>query len=614
MKEIKKGLIEIGTVLSDNWVMLELIGQGGMGEVYRAHQLNLRRDVAIKIVSQKFLETVEEDDREIETARSRFRREVKAMAQVRHPNVVQIFDYGSTLIRKGDEEIPIEYIVMEYIPGTSLRLTMPQEGFYPQEREVSAWILEYFFPVLDGVQALHEAGIIHRDLKPENFLLDGDIPKISDFGLARSVKLESVTESMDVMGTPPYMAPDHFYDFKRVDQRGDIYSLGKILFEAVEGKMPPTTIPFKSAKLSKSNTPFFQALDRVIQDATAEDKNNRLKSAERFRNALQQAIDSLKTQTVPDSHPSSREPSSTAHFKWLWLGIAVAIISVAAMTVWHLVGNPWGQKQPLLETGITRQKSGPSTTSKLPEAELPATGGLAKSIMGNDGITTRLIPGGALPIETGEGGSKKDTVQLQPFYLDETKVTVHHFVDFLNSVRHELNVKNGVVKRGGEIWVLLGDGSETGDQIIYRHDRFHIPDLKNAAQPAVRVTWYGASAYARYFDKRLPTEDEWEYAAQNISLQRKRIKASIRTTEENPPPNKFGLENIGGSIKEWVVRVMDGRKSGQIPVGFSYSSLVVGKSFPTKEPGPQGLIKNFSYPWEGFFDVGFRCAANANLN
>lgn len=612
MKEIKKGLIEIGTVLSDNWVMLELIGQGGMGEVYRAHQLNLRRDVAIKIVSQKFLETVEEDDREIETARSRFRREVKAMAQVRHPNVVQIFDYGSTLIRKGNEEIPIEYIVMEYIPGTSLRLTMPQEGFYPQERDASAWILEYFFPVLDGVQALHEAEIIHRDLKPENFLLDGDIPKITDFGLARSVKLESVTESMDVMGTPPYMAPDHFYDFKRVDQRGDIYSLGKILFEAVEGKMPPTTIPFKSAKLGKPNTPFFQALDQIIQDATAENKDNRLESVKRFRNALQLAIDSLKTQTVPDSHPSSREPSSTAHFKWLWVGIAVAIFSMAAMTVWHLVGNPWGQKQPLRETGITGHKSGSSTTSRLPEAELLATGGLAKSIMGNDGITMRLIPGGALGTEA--GGGREDPFQLQSFYMDETKVTVHHFVDFLNSVRYELKVENGVVKRGGEIWFLLGEGSESGDQIIYRHDRFYIPDLKSAAQPAVRVTWYGASAYARYFDKRLPTEYEWEYAAQNISLQRKRIKASIRTKDEISPPNKFELKDIGGSIKEWVVRVMDGRKSGQTAVGFSYSSLVVGKSFPTKEPGPQGMIKNFSYPWEGFFDVGFRCVANVNLN
>src|SRR4030043_1357711 len=379
MKETMQGLIEIGTVVGENWVILERIGKGGMGEVYRAHQLNLKRDVAIKIVSQKFLETLEGDDREIETVLSRFRREVKAMAQVRHPNVVQIFDYGSALIKKGDEVVPVEYFVMEYIPGNSLRLTMPQEGFYPQEREVSAWILEYFFPVLDGVQALHEAGIIHRDLKPENFLLDGDIPKISDFGLARSVKLESVTESMDVMGTPPYMAPDHFYDFKRVDQRGDIYSLGKILFEAVEGKMPPTTIPFKSAKLGKPNTPFFQALGRIIQDATAENKDNRLESVERFRNALQLAIDSLKTQTVPDSHPSSREPSRTAHFKWLWVGIAVAVFSMAAMTVWHLVGNPWGQQKPLLETGVTRQEPVPSTTSKLPETKVTATGGLAKS-------------------------------------------------------------------------------------------------------------------------------------------------------------------------------------------------------------------------------------------
>ena len=275
MRKMTQGLLDIGTVLNDNWVILERIGKGGMGEVYRAHQLNLKRDVAIKIVSQKLLETFEGDDQEIETARSRFRREVKAMAQVRHPNVVQIFDFGSALIKKGDEVMPIEYFVMEYIPGASVRFTMPEEGFYPQEKEASAWILKYFFPVLDGVRALHEAGVIHRDLKPENFLLDGDIPKIMDFGLARSVKLESVTESMDIVGTPPYMAPEHFYDFKRVDQQGDIYSLGKILFEAVEGKMPSTTIPFKSAKLSKPNTPFFQALDRIIQDATAEDKDKR---------------------------------------------------------------------------------------------------------------------------------------------------------------------------------------------------------------------------------------------------------------------------------------------------------------------------------------------------
>lgn len=549
------------------------------------------------------------------------------MAQVRHPNVVQIFDYDSALIKKDSEDIPIEYIVMEYIPGATVRFTMPEGGFYPDEKGVSAWILEYFFPVLDGVRALHEAGIIHRDLKPENFLMDGNIPKIADFGLARSANLESVTESMDVIGTPPYMAPDHFYDFKRVDQRADMYSLGKILFEAVEGKMPPTTIPFKSAKLSKPGTPFFQALDRIIQDATAEDKDNRLESVERLRNALQQAIEIFKTQTASETDASPRKLSNTA-LKRLWVGIAVAIFSVAAMTVWHLLGNPWGHQKPLPETRITLQKPGLSTPSKLPETKL-ATGGLAKSIMGKDGMTMRLIPDGVLKTEIEEG--RRNTFQLKAFYMDETKVSVHHYVDFLNSVKQELTVEKGVVKRGGEIWLLLRKDSKTGDQIIFRHDRFHIPDLRNSAQPVVRVTWYGASAYSRYFDKRLPTEYEWEYAAQDVSLQKKLSlpdektrhakpgeEASKRTptTNEIPPPNKLELRDMGGNIREWVVRVMSDGKSGQRPVtpqaGSSYSSLVIKKILPTKKPGPQGIIKNFSYPWEGFFDVGFRCVASVN--
>jgi serine/threonine protein kinase len=588
MKKTIQGLIGTGTVINENYVILELIGKGGMGEVYRAHQLNLKRDVAIKVVSQKYLKSLDADDQEIETASSRFRREVRAMAQVRHPNVVQIFDYGSAVINKGDEEVPIEYIVMEYIPGATLRFTMPEEGFYPLEDNVSAWMEKYFFPVLDGVQVLHEAGVIHRDLKPENFLLDGNIPKITDFGLARSLKLESVTESMDVVGTPPYMAPDQFYDFKRVDQRGDVYSLGKILFEAVEGKMPPTTIPFKSAKLNKANTAFFQALDRIIENATAEDKDSRLESVKKFHAALQEAIDGFRAQTTSPVQPSYRERPGGAQSRWLRVGIAVAIFSMAAMTVWHLAGNPWGKPKPIQEGQSTLPKTKPPTTGGPSGSEQPAP---AKSIMGKDGIGMYLIPGGTLRIET--NGGQEDTVQLQPFYMDETKVSVEQFVEFLNSVKQELTVEDGVVKHAGEIWILLGEESETEGQIIYRHDRFHIRDLKKAAQPVVRVTWYGARAYARYFDKRLPTEYEWEYAAQSSS--------------------RDGLKNMGGNIKEWVVSGKKNQESGgQIgsPQGETYySSLEIGESSPPKEPGVQKTFRNFRYPWEGFFDVGFRCVA-----
>ena len=152
--------LKIGTVLNDRWVILEFIGKGAMGEVYRAHQLNLKRDTAIKVVSQEWLESFEGDDEEIETTFQRFQREVEAMAPIRHPNVLQIFDYDSSSIKQGDEEVPIQYIAMEYVPGNTLRSTMSEEGFYPDEKTTRSWILDYFLPVLAGVQAIHEVGII----------------------------------------------------------------------------------------------------------------------------------------------------------------------------------------------------------------------------------------------------------------------------------------------------------------------------------------------------------------------------------------------------------------------------------------------------------------------
>ena len=180
------------------------------------------------------------------------------MAQVRHPNALQIYDYGTCSILKDEKEVDVEFIVMEYIPGATLRFTMSDEGFEPDEKLIKDWIVEYFFPVLEGVQALHTLGIVHRDLKPENVLLDGTIPKITDFGLARSYRLKPLSQTVDSQGTLTYMPPEQFVDFKRVDQRGDIFSLGRILYEAIAGKISKETIPFKTVKLANPNTPFLQ--------------------------------------------------------------------------------------------------------------------------------------------------------------------------------------------------------------------------------------------------------------------------------------------------------------------------------------------------------------------
>jgi serine/threonine-protein kinase len=196
-----------GSTVQDKWVILEFIDKGAFGEVYRAHQLNLQRDVAIKVVSQDWLKYTIEDDEEIDIALQRFRREVQAMARIRHSNVLQVFDNGSIEINKNGNGYPVEFIVMEYIPGDTLRFTMSEEGFYPEQDLVNEWLENYYFPVLEGVKAIHALDMVHRDLKPENVLMDGQIPKITDFGLARSSRLESVTQSREVKGTAHYMSP-----------------------------------------------------------------------------------------------------------------------------------------------------------------------------------------------------------------------------------------------------------------------------------------------------------------------------------------------------------------------------------------------------------------------
>jgi len=332
----KTYMLQAGTVLDEKWVILEPIGKGGMGEVYRAHQLNLKRDVAIKVVSREWLESLGNDEGEVETGLQRFRREVEAMAQMNHPNILRVYDYGSASVLRGERDLVVEYIAMEYVPGGTLRSTMSKDGFYPEEDLTREWIKDFFLPVLAGVDAIHKAGIVHRDLKPENILMDGKTPRIADFGLSRSSGSQPLTQSVHMMGSPVYMSPEHFLDFRRADERADIYSLGKILFEAIEGKVSPETIPFRKAGLSKTRTLFFQELDRIIQDATEEDKEKRLPTVEQLQCLLVGALDSSLKDQVPAVLQTLPRSSVPPWKKWSLAALAAAVLLVASVTALNL--------------------------------------------------------------------------------------------------------------------------------------------------------------------------------------------------------------------------------------------------------------------------------------
>jgi serine/threonine-protein kinase len=200
----------------ENYKIIESIGVGGMGEVYKAIHETLDRVVALKVIHPELLSNAE--------IIKRFYKEAKIQAQMTHPNIVTVFDFL---------EIQNSYfLVMEYIEGESIGKIIKRQG--PLEINFS---LNIFKQILSGIAHAHSKGIIHRDIKPNNFILtDGEV-KITDFGIAHIVSDSAHTIAGTVLGTPKYMSPEQILG-ERVDHRSDVYSLGVSFYEILAGKVP----------------------------------------------------------------------------------------------------------------------------------------------------------------------------------------------------------------------------------------------------------------------------------------------------------------------------------------------------------------------------------------
>lgn len=320
------------TILSGRYELLGHLGKGGMAYVYRAHDKNLQRNVAIKVLRESLI-----DDPAFQT---RFLYEARAAANLAHPNIVTVYDFGYDDGRY--------FIVMEYVEGTDLKTLIRRSNRLPVEEAVDLMI-----QIGAGVGYAHRAGLVHCDLKPQNILVGRDKQvKITDFGIARALATTRPDEHSEIVwGSPTYFAPEQAAGASP-SPASDVYALGIILFEMLTGRPPfVATDPVLLAKLHQVAPPppprhlnpaIPEKLEIILLKVLSKEPSARYRTADQFSHVLttftrqpqliDQTLHAHSTDSLQNDHPAHSAPSEVTYPSPIdWTAVVLGLLAFMAV-------------------------------------------------------------------------------------------------------------------------------------------------------------------------------------------------------------------------------------------------------------------------------------------
>lgn len=640
----------IGLSLDGRYRLDSVIGKGGMGTVYRATRLLIGDEVAIKI-----LHIGEETDPQLS---ERFRREARAAARLKHPNAVSIYDFGVS-------SNGLQFLVMDIVEGRSLREITKDQGALSLPLTV-----EITSQVCAALDEAHRHHIVHRDIKPDNIILNstpaGVTVKVLDFGIAklRDDSASHLTQTGSVMGTPHYMSPEQCLG-EELDHGADIYSMGIVIYEMLCGRVPFNS-PFSTAvvvqhvnqappSLRNFNPTITPAVEAVVFRALEKAREKRPRTAGTLARELREVAGSaadrvvaypdfgpvapaqpqaeLDEQTVekqvpfPVQPPHSDLPPTVHLSKPITGGRSAAarttngtssravtakvkrgsafnyrlLLPVAGVAIVSLIGYfLWSQKIAGDDENLPQPAPSLTQTSSLVDA--PVSNNPTKALASQPHAGMIPIDGGRFLIGTNEGdpdAQPAHMVHVKGFYLDIYEVTCSEYQKFIDETnrRPPPSWKDGKFPKGTE-----------------RH-------------PVTGVSWEDAAAYARWAGKRLPTEEEWEFAARgparllypwgnqwkngcanvDVEGQARRGVTNVGSYNCSSP---FGAQDLIGNAWEWTNSAWQPYPGGRLLNPTTGGEKVIrGGSWESR----RDFINSTSR--SGYKDIGdqtgFRCAMDA---